>query len=195
MVSLENLTYSQPSFYHFSEDSIFLASYLTQWLVTQKFKGNAIDLCSGCGVIGVELFRQYDDLTLFDFVEKQDEFYNHWKVNTEVFLPQSKRDKCTYISTSFQQLDKHYDLVLSNPPYFIKERSREASDKSREQCRAMSEADFKIFYLSLKDVLNSNAHGFILSRVGISEYLPKQLSIIEEIIAPGATIYHLQKLD
>ena len=54
------LDYSQPNFYHFSEDSIRLADYVVSKIEEKNLSENqrslnCLDLCAGCGVIGLEV--------------------------------------------------------------------------------------------------------------------------------------------
>lgn len=47
--------YSQPSDYHFSHDSVFLAREIFERHSDQLAKGNVqiLDLCAGCGIVGM----------------------------------------------------------------------------------------------------------------------------------------------
>ena len=66
--------YAQPGEYHFSMDSIHLAESVAKHLQSREDLASlrVLDLCAGCGVIGIELSWYLPLLKKIDFVEIQD---------------------------------------------------------------------------------------------------------------------------
>ena len=66
--------YKQPSFYHFNEDSILLVK---EALKLEEGIESVLDLCAGCGVIGVEYAISNSKIKRLSFVELQKQFIKY----------------------------------------------------------------------------------------------------------------------
>jgi len=81
------LNYSQPEEYHFSHDSIFLSRHVFEIIKSQGLHYNRIlDLCAGCGVIGIDLLFHINKEKLklpleLDFIEIQNIYFPHFQKN------------------------------------------------------------------------------------------------------------------
>lgn len=108
--------YIQPDFYHFSQDSIFLARLVVSDGVDLAAK-NLLDLCAGCGVVGLEVTKQLKTIEELCSVEYQEVYIPYIKKNIEMFSPGVKSE---IISSSLGELKlkKKYDCIVTNPPYF-----------------------------------------------------------------------------
>lgn len=111
--------YSQPSEYRFSHDSVFLAREIFEELKNKnEFKNSLriLDLCSGCGVIGLDfvfhiLKEQTSDLNTpvsleVDFLEIQDVYRPHFEKNVESLgsLFSLSKTKLSFLNTNYENL-------------------------------------------------------------------------------------------
>ncbi len=125
--SIYTFDYFQPSEYRFSLDSVFLAQ-----LVAKKYENHPqlseltfLDLCSGCGVIGLELAIHLPQILNIDFLEVQEIYRNYFQQNLRGIKGDQFQGNFQLIENNYAQfnLDQNhkYDVILSNPPYFFKE--------------------------------------------------------------------------
>ncbi len=178
-MSLNNLKYYQPEFYKFSEDSLLLAeesSKLVKEIFPEDFSIKGLDLCSGCGVVGIETMVQLENVSFFHFLELQSLFEPFFQKNVFSFLSQYQRDKVKFFNAnldSFSGSSKmKYNLIISNPPYFKKGKNRLGNDKRRNLCRFFSELDFSNFL---------NFIYFTLDREGIVLFLGRDGEVYNDI--------------
>lgn len=75
--------YKQPDEYHFSLDSIHLAKFVAKQLKPYRDLGSlrVLDLCAGCGVIGIELSWHLQAIRQIDFIEIQDIYTEYFYQN------------------------------------------------------------------------------------------------------------------
>lgn len=149
------MDYSQPHFYRFNSDSIQLVKFVIQ--ETKSLKINKVlDIFSGCGVLGLEYAQMKNTVELVDFVELQKEFMVHLQQNITFFFPQNKGD--VFMHSVFDyELNKEYDLLLANPPYFDINEGRKAQDLNRRVARSFcfgSKDQFLEKLLSFKDSID-----------------------------------------
>ncbi|MBG09391.1 MAG: hypothetical protein CME68_11570 [Halobacteriovoraceae bacterium] len=179
-MSLKHLKYCQPEFYKFSEDSLFLANESSK-LIKDNFPKNypirGLDLCSGCGVVGIETMRQLENVFLFHFLELQGLFQGFFHKNTVFFLNQDERNKVKFYNSDFDSFSSSklysnikYNLIVSNPPYFKKEKNREGADKRRNLCRFFSDSDFTKFLQFIFAFLDKKGIALFLGRDSEIEY-------------------------
>lgn len=168
----KSVQYSQPNFYRFSEDSILLSKTVTKFIKDNNLNPKSgIDMCCGCGVIGIEVAKEFPDLRM-SFLELQDEFIPYLKENIEKFNLKDPRiynvDLITFSA------DKKFDLITLNPPYFDKVSSRLSSDKNKLICRSILKDDaFKIIK-SCELSIKKGGYMFIVR--------PKDSSMWDEVI-------------
>lgn len=176
------LKYSQPEFYHFSEDSIELA----KTLVSGKSL-KVLDLCCGCGVVGLEFSRiNKGKISQLDFLELQLEFSNHLETNIKNFLPQYIESSSYFKNLKEFELDKKWDVILCNPPYFKKGHGRPSSDPKKQICRTQETFEFQDLELFFKRFLNRNGKAYIVIR-DESDINQQSFIIVKKLM--GATIF------
>lgn len=148
------MIYSQPDFYKFNEDSIRLVRFICKNLKAESFD-NALDVCAGCGVIGIELSRSLN-LSNLSFIEKQVEFISHIEKNINAFKV-NKTQIYNLDILNFSINDK-FDLIVMNPPYFEYSKTRKSPDQRRNTCRIIKEEKIKEILLILKDYLRGDGY-------------------------------------
>ncbi|TNF03676.1 MAG: hypothetical protein EP326_02195 [Deltaproteobacteria bacterium] len=132
MTSDKSLNYSQPDSYHFSEDSILLAKYVSRNIKICAHK--VLDLGAGCGVVGIEYSKIAKNPPVeITFVEKQEVFREHLDSNLKL-LPEE------IVSRVFLQDVKklnasEFDLIISNPPYYNPQKGRLSENEIQNNCR------------------------------------------------------------
>ena len=137
-------SFSQPDFYHFSDDSVFLVK---QTIIDLK-KGNHIvstvlDVCAGSGIVGLEFLQRYEHNKLkMTFIEKQREFKKHLESNIEYFGTESSQLKVIIKNLELSDYNGN-ELILCNPPYFIKGRGRLPQNLNKLECRFASPDFFR----------------------------------------------------
>lgn len=137
--------YSQPDFYHFSEDSIALADYLIA--NNLLFEGaSVLDVFSGCGVIGLEVLTKFNKSLQIDLVELQHEYQEHIVEN--IALTHSAPFVRYHINHYRDFVVNHkrdFDFILANPPYFDPSRVRPGKNKNKNICRQFEEGSLEEF--------------------------------------------------
>ncbi len=160
--------YSQPNFYKFSEDSIELTKYLVE--KSPKKFSTTLDLCSGCGVLGIELIS-HEIITSCDFLELQPEFLNHILENIKN-LETFALNYSIYIGAIGDFLKgqpdkffKKYELIIANPPFFNIEDGRlSPSNQGRNQCRFFLKDNYQIFFNFITRALKNDGVCYFITR-------------------------------
>lgn len=130
---LQMSDYKQPDFYRFNSDSLILV----QWIIDRGLFGKSIlDLGAGCGVIGIELAIHLKPIQLTS-LELQNDFLPYLKMNSELLVPGLNH---RIFSCSFAEWkpDTKYDLIVSNPPYYLPDSGQPSSDVRRGIARTFS---------------------------------------------------------
>jgi len=143
-----HLDYNQPDFYHFSEDSTFLANIAARDI---KKHDRVLDLCAGCGVVGIEFWKQHPSTSHLTFLEKQIEFKESLELNI-----QHVKDievSCIYESFSNVVIREKFDLIMCNPPYFAIEASRASGNMNKNTCRLMAKGEMILLLNFIDDSL------------------------------------------
>lgn len=164
--------YSQPDEYRFSLDSVFLAQCVAneyqKYLNLKELK--VLDICSGCGVIGLELNFHLPELTYIDFLEVQTVYESHFNKN----IKQSKTKNAIFrlrlenyeILRSDSEANQ-YNLIVSNPPYFFKNEGLLSPNDFKNRCRFFLDSDFKNLMLGIHNSLTPKGSAFVLLRPGV----------------------------
>lgn len=176
--------YSQPDFYHFSEDSIILAAEAAKIINSLKTSASCdrkygLDLCSGCGVVGLEFLSKTDETYSFDFCEIQQDFKYYLSKNILNFRNSFTKYKGRGIH--LELINKHfnylgnirfyqkYDLVLCNPPYFYKKTGKYSKNKNRNLCRFLLNSEFSELIETILFCLKRTGKAFIIGRFKTDE--------------------------
>lgn len=152
--------YLQPDFYHFSQDSIFLAK--TAVLDSFEFKPKSLlDLCAGCGVVGLEMCENSDHFKRFVAVEAQKSFNPFLTEN----LKRIRSDISTEIIFSTLgelSLIEKFECIVTNPPYFKAGHGRRSDNQERQICRSFELDDFEILLKIIKERLCPTGRAYVV---------------------------------
>lgn len=183
--SLYTYDYFQPEEYRFSLDSVFLAQKVAKLLESEVKLSNwkVLDLCAGCGIIGLELSLHAKDLINIDFLEVQEIYHSFFQKNKKMIYPEADGLQFRFLNLNYQNLledeyENTYDLIVSNPPYFFKDEGLLSPSDFKNRCRFFLDSDFKTLIFAILFVLKPNACAYLLVRSGVHH----GRSPIEEII-------------
>jgi tRNA1Val (adenine37-N6)-methyltransferase len=202
-----NFNYFQPDDYHFSEDSIKLSNFANKTLINQslEFKRlRVVDLCAGCGVVGLEFFLDFVEnyensinfikkgLLKVYFIEKEPEFLFYLNKNishvinliSEKYFLEKALVKSVFevkiidfnnvnISDYFK-----FDIVLSNPPYYILGSVKMSDKPLKNKCLFTEESSFIKLFDFMLNVVSDSGFLFFLFR----NHSKKQKLILDRFI-------------
>jgi tRNA1(Val) A37 N6-methylase TrmN6 len=153
-----NEEYDQPGFYRFNEDSIRLVSWILEQDLTPE---NILDLGAGCGVIGIELARSLKPKGL-TLLEVQKEFLSSLELNCRKFL-HDITNYSIYIESffNFSPICK-YDLIVSNPPYYLPGRGEMAHDPNRAVARSFLIDSWSVLLNKILVSLSKEGRAFVV---------------------------------
>lgn len=154
------IDYLQPEFYRFNEDSL----RLVKWVLSKANEaGSILDLGAGCGVIGIELSRQLRPKTL-TLVEAQPEYSDLLKNNCEHFLPPETYSEIEVKKFSEWFPERKYDLIVSNPPYFLPGHGERNADIRKETARSFILDNWQIFLSRISEALSEKGKAWLVVR-------------------------------
>jgi tRNA1Val (adenine37-N6)-methyltransferase len=158
--------YSQPDEYHFCQDSILFAKFVASKTkaIPQNFK--ALDLCAGCGVIGLELSHHIPDLKDFDFIEVQNLFEPHFESNKRSFNKKDFRFLNCNFETLLNEKPAQYDLIVANPPYFSSDEGRLSENQPQDRARFFIDSTFEKFVETILHLLKPEGEAYFLAKSG-----------------------------
>ncbi len=170
--SIYTFDYFQPSEYRFSLDSVFLAQ-----LVAKKYQNHPqlselsfLDLCSGCGVIGLELAILLNDINKIDFLEVQEIYQSYFEKNLKGIKGENPPPSFKFILNNYANFNRDeaikYDVIVTNPPYFFKEEGLLSPSEFKNRCRFFLDSDFKELINCIMRSLKIDGEAFILLRPG-----------------------------
>lgn len=176
--------YSQPEDYHFSHDSVFLARAIYekhQDLLQSDIR--ILDLCAGCGIVGLDLlFHQLKEFKKFsgqvDFLEIQEIYHPHFIYNVaeleKIFL--FEKLKLNWINKNYQDAfeGKKYDLIISNPPYFLTEQGKLSQNEFKNRCRFFIDSDWEKMIEYIQRSLKPEGRAYFLVRDELKSIIVKK---------------------
>ncbi len=190
--------YFQPQEYRFSLDSVFLAQKVASLIKNHKDvqSWKVLDLCAGCGVIGLELALHLKLSLNIDFLEIQEVYLPYFEKNLEMIFPNSTAQSMRFLLKNYQELldsefENNYDLIVSNPPYFFKNEGLLSPSEFKNRCRFFIDSDFKTLIQATNRALKPGSSAFMLLRSGI-HHNRDVVSDIKSILGSQA---HTQKID
>lgn len=181
--------YSQPDDYHFSHDSVFLAREVFER------HGNALtshgtqilDLCAGCGIVGMDFaYHMLKEKTFageIDFLEIQEIYYSHFFENKSALEKKfsGKTIKLNWIQQNYAEINrsKKYDLIISNPPYFVVGQGRLSPNEFKNRCRFFIDSDWSTMVRFIKGSLKPQGIAYFLVREDLKQAMAEQFSEIQ----------------
>jgi tRNA1Val (adenine37-N6)-methyltransferase len=215
--SLSNLNnlkdYHQPDFYHFNEDSLIVKDLASHYLNELSSSSNNIsnpvqilDLCAGCGIIGLELLTYHHNTfnsngrnLSITFNELQDSYHSYFQKNLNAIDPNGTT-QTSWINAPMSNLQKpefkeQYDLIVSNPPYFEKENGRLSNNHSKNICRFFMEDNFEIFFNVIEHCLKWDGRAFFSCRLNedeVSPYTTSSKELKTQLLKQDGKIYYYQ---
>lgn len=171
--SIYTYDYFQPSEYKFSLDSVFLAQKVGQLIKNEDSLSHwrVLDLCAGCGIIGLELSLHVKELCTIDFLEIQDIYMSYFDKNLDMIYPNPRTKKFEFLHINYQKLthskfENTYDLIVSNPPYFFKDEGLLSPSEFKNRCRFFIDSSFEYLIEGIYNSLKPSKSAFILVRSG-----------------------------
>ena len=158
--------YSQPELYHFCQDSI-----LAPRVIARDLEGcaiaRALDVCAGCGVMGLELQAALRlPVAAFDFLDVQVEFESHFRSNLEITGLRGNWILANYSVLSTPEYSERYDLIIANPPYFLKDESSLSPSELNNRARFFLDADLRTLLRGVRNALTPKGRAYILMKSG-----------------------------
>ncbi len=215
--------YSQPAEYRFSHDSIELAQRAAQFLQLRTPAGprfRVLDLCAGCGVVGLELAKILQtgfsgsakrNLELeFDFLEVQSVYREFFAMNCNLAAPEAtvRWLEMNYASVLSdrkigEDFTAQYDLVVSNPPYFDRAQGSLPPSDFRARCRFFIDSNFDTMFEAIATVLKPGGSALVLVR-DLRDHGVDRVASLNRILNPlgnwcelepvrGTGLIHFQK--
>lgn len=165
--------YSQPEEYRFSHDSVFLARRVFEMYQKKNTEHlHGLDLCSGCGVVGLDFLfhlRNFspNGFVRFDFMEVQEIYAAHFATNVNTLGALSTA--LQFVNKNYSELQKSdfaetYDLILCNPPYFHPGQGKLSPSEFKNRCRFFIDSDFASLLRGIENALKPQGQGFVLLR-------------------------------
>lgn len=158
---MDQIDYSQPDFYRFSEDSLHLARFVIEHLAHKKIN-HLIDVCAGSGVIGIEIANSLENISFLSFVEYQDDFLSHLQWNLKNIL---KKDiPYQIIPKALSKAEVQVaDLIVANPPYFDLSKGRISPDSKKATSRHFIQDSKEDFFKFLERNLSPEGITFFIA--------------------------------
>jgi len=165
MKKIFTLNYDQPSDYQFSLDSIQLAEKIIELYKNRQDLNQlrCLDLCCGCGVIGLEIYFFLQAITHFDFVDIEESYRPYFEKNCEKFSPPPNFN---FYQKNYLFHEGQYDLIVCNPPYFFSNEGILSPSSFKNRCRFFLDASFKELIESIARLLAPSGEAYILINKG-----------------------------
>lgn len=164
--------YAQPKEYHFCLDSIIFPYFVSRQLPERHESPKdfrVLDLCAGCGVIGLELAYYRPWIENFDFLELQPIFRPYFEKNLETA---QKRDRnYRFLEADLRTLQApearaRYDLIVANPPYFHPDEGNLPPGDVKRRARFFGDASMADLLRSIENALKPRGRAYLLVRPG-----------------------------
>jgi len=186
--------YFQPEDYRFSLDSVFLAQKVAKLLSNSPLNDfKVLDLCAGCGIIGLELSLHSNKCMKIDFLEVQKIYQTYFEKNVNLIYPDLENAlsqyqflNLNYQETLISKFENTYDLIVCNPPYFFIDEGLLSPSEFKNRCRFFIDSDFKTLIQCVLHVLKPDKCAYLLVRSGV-HHGRNPLLEIKSLISRSAT--------
>jgi tRNA1Val (adenine37-N6)-methyltransferase len=133
-------------------------SMLLGAIMDSKGAQKGLDLGAGTGVLSLMVAQQNDEI-LIDSIEKDLSSFEDCQYN---FTHSIWSDRLTPIAASYFSFpfDKKYDLIFSNPPFYLEEENK--TKNANQLSKHMSLKEFKMFAALVVNNLSSNGEFWII---------------------------------
>lgn len=160
--------YHQPEFYRFNEDSLALVKEV----ISQGLKpGNILDIGAGSGVIGIELAMKLH-IPSAHFLELQKEWGPYLTANLQMYLKETET-KVFWSSIGLWNPETKYDLIVSNPPYYLPQNGRISPDPVRARCRSFLEDDWEKLLQKSYSALSPDGQAYFVTAIENLDHVKK----------------------
>lgn len=175
--------YSQPVFYRFNEDSLLLVKEIAKSDLKLK---KILDVGAGSGIIGIELALKMN-IPEVHFLELQEDWKPFLETNIHELIPETQA-KIFWTSVSGWKSKEKYDLIVSNPPYYLPQNGKISPDPVRAHCRSFLIDDWEIMLEKcLKRLTPEGSAWFITPRENLVHIL-KCAPMKPEVIKSGELV-------
>jgi tRNA1Val (adenine37-N6)-methyltransferase len=152
--------YHQPDFYRFNQDSLKLVSFVANRVTRAD---SLLDLGAGCGIIGLELARKLkpQKLTLLEY---QLVWHDYLQRNVGLFLSPETSSDIVLSSFGSWNSDEKFDLIVSNPPYYLPGHGEPSKDKRKHLCRTFELDSWDILLNRIHHNLSPTGQAFLVMK-------------------------------
>ena len=169
--TIQTSEYFQPPEYHYSLDSVLLAHKVAENYEAYPHLADlkVLDLCAGCGVVGLEFFCHLNSIRYIDFLEVQETYLPYFLKNVHLINPSAQHFHfllMNYKNINLQDMQNKYDVILSNPPYFFKGEGILSPSEFKNRCRFFLDANLDDLIKAILFTLKPGGKAFILARPG-----------------------------
>ena len=149
--------YQDETLYKFTSDAIKLAKFCTT-----KHTDNVLDMCAGCGVVGLYAYSLNSFNKLY-FNDIQPEMCKLISKNIDLnSLSHKSKILCKNLSDlSIKDFEKPLDVIVCNPPYF-KLNGKLKQDKSVAICRHEITTNLQQIISKASELIKSNGKFYII---------------------------------
>lgn len=172
--------YLQPEFYRFNQDSLFLVN----WIEKREWKPKHIlDFGAGSGIIGIELSNRLVPETL-TMVELQPEFESYLRSNLETQKLGSYSSEFFISSFGDWKSERHFDLIVSNPPYYLPGHGEASKDQRKGRARAFLVDDWGVLLSRIAFFLTPEGKALLVIKndKNILQHIRKEVSGLLDLV-------------
>lgn len=180
------MNYAQPDFYRFTTDSIELAKVAAAHTTPAAKK--ILELGAGCGVVSCEFAQRVSHQLEIHLCEKQRDYESYLEQNFTALSQLRANFTHHFHFVPWDQLrESSFDVILSNPPYFLAGRGRVGADERREIARRWDHQERDLFYrLMINRCANKGLIALTL-RDQPPDFFLKRVKLLEEVVLHART--------